>query len=258
MGKEKHSPEYIYNYYKENGYIIKSIYKNCMVKDSLICPNGHEIEMKFNKFQQGGRCLTCSGKEKYTHTFVFNYYKEYNYTLNSFYKACKYKDKLTCPNGHEIEMRFNNFKNHNQRCNTCYRKNNYNINHPRYNKDRTIKSRNKYLSFNLNRINILNDDPNYKIYLEEKAKYNKNMYDIDHIFPRMAFIDNNLDLIYGSKIIKEICNSRDNLRIVNNKENKSKAAKYNQEEFINWFNQKLEKYNETPKNNIERTSYGFV
>ena len=67
----------------------------------------------------------------------------------------------------------------------------------------------------------------------------------------MAFIDNNLDKIYDVKIIKEICNSKDNLRIVNNKENKSKYNKYNQEEFINWFNQKLEKYNETPKNNIE-------
>ena len=59
----------------------------------------------------------------------------------------------------------------------------------------------------------------------------------------MSFIDNNLDEIYDKKIVKDICNLRENLRIILKKDNINKFSKYNQEEFINWFNKKLEEYN---------------
>jgi hypothetical protein len=231
--KLKHSHDYIFNYYTSKNYSMKSIYKGNKNKDQLICPVGHEINMKFNSFQRGLRCLICSGKEKLSNEYVENYYKKYNYILNSIYKGNKNKDILTCPQGHNITMKFNTFQ-QGSRCIKCYKNNNFGENHPNFNPDRTIKSRTKYLSFDLKKINMLNDDPNYNNYLLKKEDYN-----IDHIFPRVAFIDNNLDNIYSNKIIKELCNFRDNLRIIQKEDNKSKAGKYNQCEFLAWFENKL-------------------
>jgi hypothetical protein len=104
-------------------------------------------------------------------------------------------------------------------------------------KDRTISYRRRYLLTNKSDINTLKDDPNYETYLINKIKYS-----IDHIYPRVAFIDNNLDKEYNSKIVKQICNLRENLRIIPMNENKSKSGKYNQEEFMNWFNNKIKEY----------------
>lgn len=249
---KKLSYEYVLDYYNNFGYKLKSNYINALTKDNLICPEGHEIEMRFNNFKRGQRCSYCAGLKNFTYEFVKKYLNKYNYEfLDKIFINTHSKISIKCPNNHIYKVTFDSFKNNNIRCRKCYENNNKGENHSCWKEDRTRKIRAKYLSFNLDKINILNDDPNYELYLEEKKKETKNIYDIDHIFPRIAFIDNNLDKIYDVKIIKEICNSKDNLRIVNNKENKSKFNRYNQEEFINWFNQKLEKYNETPKNNIE-------
>lgn len=249
--------EFVYNYYLNEKYIMNSIYKNYMNKDKLSCPIGHEIEMTFSNFKQGKRCSICSGNKKLTQRFVFDYYAKYNYTLKSIYKNYMNKDELICPVGHEIKMKFNNFK-QGSRCRKCYELNNIGENHPTYKKDRTRQSRSEYLKFNRTKIYILVDEPLYKNYIQSQNKakisdknWDRTEYTVDHIQPRIAFIDNNLDILYDKKLIKEICNSRDNLRIISQKDNGSKLGKYNQEEFINWFNQKLEKYNETSKNNIE-------
>ena len=117
-GTEKHSHEYVYNYYKEHAYTMNSIYKHTKHKDSLICPVGHEIKMRFNNFQQGSRCLTCSGSEKHSHDYVYNYYKEHNYIMNSIYNNSQTKDQLTCPVGHNIKIKFHNFK-QGTRCIKC-------------------------------------------------------------------------------------------------------------------------------------------
>ena len=122
-------------------------------------------------------------------------------------------------------------------------------NNPRWNENRTRTVRSKYLSFDLNKIDILKDDPNYEEYLKlneesniERTKGNihhKTKMVVDHIYPRIAFIDSNLDIDYDKKIIKKICNSRDNLRIISKENNTSKGGKYNQEEFIKWFEDQL-------------------
>ena len=123
--------------------------------------------------------------------------------------------------------------------------------HPMYNPDRTRKRRSDLLKFDYKHEIILNDDPMYNEYIEykqistqiKKSKYAaKPKYSIDHIQPRVAFIDNDLDNIYGTKTIKKICNLRENLRIITKEENGHKAGKYTQEEFMTWFNEKIKEY----------------
>lgn len=246
MKKLEH--DYVYNYYANENYIMKSIYKHSKHKDKLICPEGHDIEMIFNSFKTGYRCLICSGKKHYSHEFIFNYYSKEKYIMRSIYKNSHNKDNLTCPMGHDIKMSFHTFSS-GIRCGKCFHSNNAGDNHYKWKDDRTRKSRTKYLSFDLYHINILKDDPNYKTYIEsfDKAKTKRNNgnnwikvnFTVDHIFPRVAFVDNNFDKIYGEELCKKIANKRNNLRLITEKTNYSKGGKYNQEEFINWFTNEL-------------------
>ena len=128
----------------------------------------------------------------------------------------------------------------------CRNSNMFGENNPRFNKDRSRLIRIKYIQFDLTKLHILNDDPNYTNHINSQiaAKASSNIWDrsdytVDHIFPRKAFIDNDLDNIHGPLVVKNICNLRENLRIISRKDNGKKAGKYNQEEFIEWFNSKL-------------------
>ena len=309
---KKLTHEFVFKYYNDNNYILNSIYKHALHKDKLTCPVGHEIEMTFGNFKTGYRCGKCFGSEKFSHEYVSNYYKNENYTMKSIYNGGNNKDSLICPNGHEIKMLFNNFKNNNsrclkcsgkeqysneyvenfiksegwikistvyknnktklelicpnghvqfktfesfkkgKRCKQCYFENNIGENHPKFKEDRTRTIRVKYLQFDLNKLYILQDDPLYDIYIQSQMEaklqstkdWSRTEYNVDHIFPRIAFIDNNLDKIYNQTIVKEICNMRENLRIISKNENGSKSGKYNQEEFIEWF---INKYNDHVK-----------
>lgn len=234
----KNTQEYISEYFKNEGWKNFSIYKNGQEKLNLECPEGHNCKISFNKFQQGNRCSKCSKKEKYTPEFVNNYFQNEGWCIETIFKNVKTKLKVICPNGHKQEKTFDKFK-QGQRCSICFYKNNIEKNNIRYKSDRSRKKRLKYLQFSYYHFNILNDDPMYKNYLKYKKESKDNIYSVDHIFPRVAFIDNNLDKIYDEKIIKRICNIRENLKIVTKKYNTAKSGNYNQKEFITWFNVKL-------------------
>ena len=242
-GLEKHSQEFVFNYYGKENYTLNSIYKNSRTKDFLTCPVGHNIEITFNGFKSGNRCFKCFGSNKYSQEFVDNYIKSFGWTNDSIYINNWTKMKLKCPSNHIVQMSFDNFKNSEHRCQKCFYKNNTGSNNCQYKKDRTRQKRSEYLKFDRRKISILNNDPNYNNYIQSQKEarltdqyWDKTIYSIDHIFPRIAFIDNNLDVIYGDIFIKEICNLRENLRIITKEDNGSKGGKYNQEEFMKWFN----------------------
>lgn len=245
---EKLTHEYVLNYYKTYDYILTSIYTKNSKVDDLICPIGHKIKISFGNFQQGIRCRECYFlRRRCTQESVKEYYKKYGYILKTEYKGNKNKDTIICPFNHEIKITYDSFK-RGTRCIECYHQNNYAENHPRWNRDRTIYKRSEQLRFNHRKIKILSNDPNYNNLLNNKnlAKIYKtnhqgirNIYEIDHIFPRKSFIDNDLDNIYDPLLIKNICNLRENLQIIHRTDNQSKSGKYNQEEFMNWFNSKL-------------------
>lgn len=246
---KKHTQEYIDNYINEQGWKNLSTYKNGDEKLNLICQNNHSRYISWNRFQQGRRCAICSKKERYTHDVVNEFITNKGWINNSIFRDVKTKLNLICPNGHEQQKTFDKFR-QGQRCKNCFYKDNIGKNHHNYKKDRSRKDRTKYLSFSLYNINILYDEPLYENYIQSQnnaklsnKNWDRTRYTVDHIFPRIAFVDNNLDKIYDVKLIKKICNSRDNLRIVSMEENSLKFSKYNQEEFIKWFNIKIMKEN---------------
>lgn len=92
---------------------------------------------------------------------------------------------------------------------------------------------NRLIEQNLD-ISILKDDPLYEAYIIDSFNYN-----IDHIFPRMAFIDFNMDNMFDYGFLKTICNCRENLQILSKTENVQKRSEYNKKEFLLWVSNKL-------------------
>ena len=239
-------------FFKELYTLISKKYKDTTSKLDYICPNGHVGSIILSSFLRGTRCNLCQNvnrsikQRKYNDDFIKEHLSKNGDVLGSKYYNVDTSLDITCKNNHKYKMTFYKYYHRGQRCNTCYRENNYGYKHPRYNKDRTRLIRASYLSFDLNKLHTLSDDPLYTSYIhsQKQAKQSDNIharseYSVDHIQPRIAFIDNNLDNIYGDTIIKNICNLRENLRIISQKENRDKWSSYNQEEFMSWFNNKL-------------------
>lgn len=232
---QRHTQEFIDNEFEKKGWKNNSQYKNDCTKLDATCPRNHKCKISYNKFQQGRGCAICSQRKKPTYDEVKLIVESNGWKLISdSYTDAKTKMEMICQNDHINYKTLDAFKNKKQRCGKCWRNNNYGKNHKNWNIDRTRKDRYKYLQFSKYNIEILKDDINYN-----NCIINSNLYSIDHIFPRVAFIDNELDTFYDLKIIKKICNLRENLRIVLRSDNGAKGGKYNQNEFIKWFNLKM-------------------
>ena len=246
-GNKKYNLKEIDEYIHNNDWtLLSSKYKNSLSLLELLCENGHYVEMTFGNFRSGYRCSQCKGLKKHSQKYVDEYLLKNGDFTNTIYTKNKNKLDIICKFGHKFKMSFDCYHNKHQRCNICYFNSISGENHYNWNKDRVIKNRLKYLSFDINKIDILKDEPLYENYIQsqqEAKQSNKNWdrtkYTVDHIYPRKAFVDNNLDKIYELKVIKKICNSRDNLRIITEADNRDKWYKYNQQEFMKWFETKI-------------------
>lgn len=108
--------EYIESFEYE---LLSNEYINGSTKLKVRCFNGHEYEVAFNKFKQGKRCPYCYGNVKLTYEFVKKYIESFGYKLLSTeYINALTKLRVKCPQGHEYEVVFNNFKK-GQRCSRC-------------------------------------------------------------------------------------------------------------------------------------------
>ena len=251
-GSEKLKFEDVYKSFKEKGCeLLEAEYINAHTKMRYRCSCDNESSISYSNFKHmDQRCLKCSGKEKHKFEEVYNHFKDKGCVLlETEYISNNTKMRYICECGNESVISFDAFKNANSRCKDCGILKITGENNPNYNTDRSRLTRIMYLSFDNKKLHILNDDINYNNHIQSKNvakatgnRWAKSDYTVDHIQPRVAFIDNDLDNIYGKVIIKKICNLRENLRIIPKKENGSKAGKYNQEEFMNWFNEKLTVY----------------
>lgn len=235
--------ERIFEYYKFNNYIMKSIYKNNRTQDELICPVGHEISMKYNDFQQGKRCKICSGncRKKYIEIkneietvdgyILLTTEEEYN-KLNM---GSASLFLIKCNNNHIYKSNYDNFKNKEKRCRKCYFQNNIGKNHCNWNPD---KSLNLMLRRNFKKswiIKNLKHDINYNNFL-----LNKDYYNIDHIIPVKAFqeyiseLDINNDILIIEEFRKNIVNNISNLSLIPIKENINKKDLYNKNDLIEY------------------------
>ena len=121
--------------YKNNN--TKMRYKCCCESISEIC---------LNNFQQGKRCMKCSGNKKYTYEEVKKIFKEAKCELlEKRYKNSSTKIKYRCSCGEINQAKFNHFR-QGHRCNKCgiekiSGKNNYNYNYFKTDEER-INQRN--------------------------------------------------------------------------------------------------------------------
>lgn len=248
--ERKNDFDYVQSKINVEGYLLLDTeYINNKTDMRIQCPADHIFEMSFGEFVHvGNRCPECFGTFRTEYEVVKSHIESFGYSLLSktYTNAHKYLT-MKCDRNHKFKMKFNNFKNLEQRCRECYLDDKVRgENNPRFNPDRTRLLRMTYLGFDNGKLHILKDDPNYTNHINSQitAKASSNIWDrsdytVDHIFPRKAFIDNDLDNIHGPLVVKGICNLRENLRIIPKSENGKKAGKYNQEEFIEWFNSKL-------------------
>ena len=112
--------EEVKEYIESFGYkLLSEEYIN--LKSELIfeCPNGHKYKTKFGIFQRGYRCPHCSGNAKHTIEHIKEYIESYNYELLSDkYTNNHAKLKVKCPENHEYEVTFKDFK-RGRRCPYC-------------------------------------------------------------------------------------------------------------------------------------------
>jgi hypothetical protein len=124
----KHTQEYIEGFLEEYGYQLQEgeVYKGIKHKLKVICPEGHLFPVSFESFKRGSRCTCCKNvkNSKYTMKEVKEYVEKYDYILvSTTYNGSHGKLHLNCPKGHLYITTFNNFKNSNTRCRTCYLEN---------------------------------------------------------------------------------------------------------------------------------------
>ncbi|HSH50177.1 MAG TPA: hypothetical protein VK982_00480, partial [Bacteroidales bacterium] len=96
----------------DTGYKLLSSYKNNKVKVELECPNGHKWTVRPFSFKNGSRCPEC---RKYDIKMrKGNEFREFvndnGHKLLSGYKNAKEKVLIRCNNGHEYEIKPNDFK----------------------------------------------------------------------------------------------------------------------------------------------------
>jgi hypothetical protein len=254
MSHNKLPYEEVYKVFKDQGCeLLGREYINKKTLMKYRCKCGIEGKIRLNNFKDGQRCQTCRCDRKSKYEDAYKCFKDQGCELleNEYtYISSKSKLKYKCECGFPSIIRLDAFKG-GSRCKECQRSNRIGEKNSNYKTDRTRKRRGDLLKFDYKHEIILSDDPMYNLYIAskqiftqtKKSKYGaKPKYSIDHIQPRIAFIDNDLDNIHGTKIIKKICNLRENLRIIPKEENGSKGGKYIQEEFMAWFNDKIKEY----------------
>lgn len=120
---KKHSQEYIFNYFKENGYVLLGEYKGNKKPLLLQCPKGHITEkLTYDSFRRGNcRCPECKSRHKYLYEEVKENIEKEGYTLLTLkedYKNVGQKLDIICDKGHKIQMTYGHWL-EGKRCKEC-------------------------------------------------------------------------------------------------------------------------------------------
>jgi len=123
--KKRLSFKYVYNFFKkENCELLETEYKNNFTLLKYRCRCKSISKICFNAFKSGHRCSKCSGKEKPTFEYVYNFFKKENCELLEIvYLNCYTSMKYRCSCKNISKISFFCFKK-GQRCKKCgYKKN---------------------------------------------------------------------------------------------------------------------------------------
>jgi ribosomal protein S27E len=120
MGLKKLTYKAVKDQIEKEGYkLLSKEYKNNNTKLKIRCSNGHEWSVTWNNFQQGNRCLECSGKKKLTYEYVKEQIEKEGYKLLSKeYFNAQTKLKVKCSKGHKYKVNWGHFQQGN-RCPEC-------------------------------------------------------------------------------------------------------------------------------------------
>lgn len=119
-GNKKKTIEYVQKIFSEQGYtLLSNKYINSITPLHVRCPQGHDGYPTYGNFQQGERCLDCSGNKKKEYEEVKELFEKEGYKLISAeYKKNKEILDTLCPVGHEYRVSFIKFKD-GDRCTDC-------------------------------------------------------------------------------------------------------------------------------------------
>lgn len=117
----RHTIEEIKYKFKERGYILLSTdYKNNKQKLDVICPKGHQTQIRYDMFSNGRQCPICFGTPKYTYEYVKEQIEKEGYKLLSdSYLNTHEKLSIKCNKGHEYKTSFYIWNHMKHRCPEC-------------------------------------------------------------------------------------------------------------------------------------------
>ena len=151
FGNNKPVIKFIREQFEKEGYkLLTTNYVNSKQKLEYICSSGHEGKIMWSSWQQGCRCLECSGYKKLTIDFIKKEFKKERYcVLTKTYVNRHQRLKYICPKGHYRITTWANWLK-GQRCRKCCINNNKGNNHynwnPNLSNEERIKERN-YLEY---------------------------------------------------------------------------------------------------------------
>jgi len=118
--KNRYSLKYVKQYFLDNNCeLLEKEYKNNAIKIKYKCCCGNISKIRFADFKKGQKCMKCSGMEKYTFRYIYNYFKKNNCELlEKEYKNNDTKIKYKCKCGNISKIRFADFK-RGRRCKKC-------------------------------------------------------------------------------------------------------------------------------------------
>lgn len=104
---------------KEGCRLLTKEYKNSKQKLEYVCSKGHKHNISWSNWKKGQRCSYCSGKAKKTIEFIKEEFRKEGYKLVSeIYINAKQKLEYICPNKHEHEITWSDWKS-GKRCGIC-------------------------------------------------------------------------------------------------------------------------------------------
>lgn len=128
--------------FEKEGYsLLTKEYINNHKSLEYICPNGHCWSITWNSWQQGTRCVECSGLKKLTIDFIREQFKKEGYTLLSKkYINALNKLEYYCPKKHKRSIRWNDWQ-QGKRCAKCDDEVKVGENNPNWNPNLTDEDR---------------------------------------------------------------------------------------------------------------------
>jgi len=144
-GNKKHTYKEVYNYFKKQKCeLLETEYKNNIIPMKYRCSCGNISKIIFKNFKKGQRCRKCSGSEKHTYKYIYNYFKENGcILLEKEYKNAKILMTYVCSCKNISKISFNSFQ-QGRRCKKCgvkkrYGEKNGNFNHSLTDEERKLK-----------------------------------------------------------------------------------------------------------------------